>query len=129
MAKGYRETAENSRKLPERPVPGRKKSCYAQEVFVEEEDLKAHCQDQKISHHVGNADLIRGGTYAETATADIDAPVNKASRPGRRFILPQRMRLDLTDLRQPCQHTLARKVAESTLHVILLIERGFHQAA
>jgi len=75
MAKGYRETAENSRKLPELPVPGRKKSCYAQEVSVEEEDLKAHCQDQKISHHVGNADLIRGGAHAETATADIDAPV------------------------------------------------------
>ena len=56
-------------------MPSGKEGFYAQEVSVEEQDLKAHCQDQKVSGHVGDADLIRGGAQGETATADIDAPV------------------------------------------------------
>jgi hypothetical protein len=75
MAKGYPETPKNSRKLPVLPVPGGKKTFYAHEVSIEEQDLKAHRQDQKVSGHIGNADFIRSRAQGKTATADIDASV------------------------------------------------------
>ena len=43
------------------PVPGGEKTFYAQEVSVEEQDLKAHRQNQKVSHHIGDANFIRIG--------------------------------------------------------------------
>jgi len=60
----------------------------------------------------------------------VDPSVNKAPRSEFRFIIADlRMRLHLTDLRQPGQHPLAFDVAQSSFNIIFGIQGRIHQAA
>ena len=63
---------------------GRKKTLYAHQVSVEEQDLKAHGQNEKVSHHVRDADLLGGGAHGKTATADVDASIDGRSESGEK---------------------------------------------